>query len=511
MTVQLPDWQSLRLVMPELWLAMGMCAVLIAPFLGKRVPGLPAAASAASLLLALLSAAATAGGNNAAVTIFGGMLGVDPFSQFVKAVILLFALLVLLQWLLIGKRQTAAGDLPDFLCLLLGAALGMCLMASASNLLMIFIATESASFPSYALAGFRKKRRNAAEGSLKYVIFGSATSAVMVYGMSLIYGVTGTLDVPGVALFATTQGVAPMLAVGFMAMLVGFAFKLSAVPAHLWCPDVFEAAPTEVTTFLSVASKAGALAMLVRTLASFGEAAPAGHFTALAASVAVLGSVTAFWGNLVALRQTNIKRLLAYSSIAQAGYMIMGASLVPMSDTPAAASAAILFYLVVYLFMNMGAFTVVAAIAQRTGSEDIRDYAELRRRSPALALFLSLFLLSLFGMPALGGFMAKINLAVAMMSLGPAGFALIAVLFINTLISLYFYLRPLHYMYLVRDTQDRPVFAAGGGVLALLTLCAAAIVWTGLLPAGVNRLTADFATLLRGKPAAQQQALADHR
>jgi NADH-quinone oxidoreductase subunit N len=273
------------------------------------------------------------------------------------------------------------------------------------------------------------------------------------------------------------------------------------VPLHFWCPDVFQGAPMEVTTFLSVASKGAAVCLLLRVLMVFGAAAePGSHaFTGLGIGVAILGGVTATWGNLVALHQTNIKRLLAYSSIAHAGYMIMAGSLIVWNPagSPNPIAGAILFYLLVYMFMNLGAFTVAAMIAgpDGRGSEDIRDYAGLSRRSPAMAALLSVFLLSLFGMPGLGGFMGKIYLMARMADAGWPGFVLIAALLINTLLSFAYYARPIYHMYFVPDREARPSFFPQLSGLALLIVCTLALLWTGILPGTAGDLANDYATI----------------
>ncbi len=504
MTPRIPDWNTLTLVLPEIWLALGMCAVLLVAFIRRNSVALPAAAALASLTLAVAATVASFA-RLPNQPIFHGMLSVDPFSQFFKILLLVFVAMVVVQWLVSRRHMSDPSDSPDFLCLLLGATFGMALMSSANNLLMILIATESASLPSFALAGWRKRLRVGSEGSLKYVIFGSAASAVGVYGMSLIYGVSGSLDLPTIAAKAVeAQGVSPLLAVGLLAMFSGIAFKLSAVPMHFWCPDVFQGAPVSVTTFLSVASKGGAICLLVRVMQVFGAAAAGTElFTGMGVGIAILGAVTATWGNLVALHQTNIKRLLAYSSIAHAGYMIMAASLVlfahqePSGDlTPSLVVGALLFYLLVYLFMNLGAFTVAAVVAQRSGQEELTDYAGLIRRSPVLAVMLTLFLLSLFGMPGLGGFMGKVYFMVAMSKNG-AGFVLIVVLLLNTLVSLYYYLKPAYYMAFRQDESaqaDVPSPAGAGGVLGL---CATMVLLTGLLPGLLAQVAMDHATLLQ--------------
>jgi len=507
----LPSWSSLQLVSPELWLIVGMCAVILTPFLKRASVVLHTLAATVTLSLAILSAGLTLAG--AAKPLFAGMLTIDPFSQFFKIILLVFTLLVVGQWVLVGRSKLHPHDVPDFLCLVLGAAFGMALLASASNLLMIFMAVEASSYPSYALAGFRKQSRRGAEGALKYVVFGSAASAVMLYGMSLIYGNTGTLDLATVAQKAAVA-MSPTLALGIMAMLVGVAFKLSAVPLHFWCPDVFEGAPIEVTTFLSVASKGAAVCLLVRIAQAFGAA---GEFQGLALGLAILGGVTATWGNLVAYHQNNIKRMLAYSSIAHAGYMIMAASVLALANTNGApaggpmqdVAGAILFYLVVYLFMNLGAFTVAALVAQTDkGSEDIRDYAGLLFRAPLLGGLMVVFLLSLFGMPGLGGFMGKILLAVALLQAGGLfGYALIGVLLVNTLLSLYFYMRPVYYMVFVPDHENRPAPLLSGLAVVLLGVCVLGVLWTGILPGDAQKLAHDFAAVVISPPSIPTVAL----
>jgi NADH-quinone oxidoreductase subunit N len=511
----LPTTTELRLVLPEVWLVIAMCAVILVPLVAPRNSRVLALAALAGLALAVLSLLRTLDLAEDYGFIFGGSLTVDYFSQVFKLVLLMFTMLVLIQWWIVSSRRPDPLDTPDFLCLLLGATLGMSLMASASNLLMIFIATESASLPSFALAGFRKRHRAGSEAALKYVVFGAASSAVMLYGMSLIYGTSGTLELGGVGR-AAASGVTPLLAVGLLSMFAGIAFKLSAVPMHFWCPDVFEAAPIEVTTFLSVASKGAAVCLLLRVVGSLGAGTWPGesHLTGLLAAVAIMGAVTATWGNLLAIHQTNIKRLLAYSSIAHAGYMIMAASLICRTDggsSSAAVAGPVLFYLLVYVFMNLGAFTAAALVAQDAGSEDIRDMAGLLRRSPVVATMLTLFLLSLFGMPGLGGFMGKVYLMKAMADAGAWGFLLIAVLLLNTLLSLYYYMRPVYFMAFRAEPPDSLPLRPDLAGVAILVLCAAVLLWTGLFPARAADLTQDFALLqLVHQPAANaSEAIGD--
>jgi NADH-quinone oxidoreductase subunit N len=276
---------------------------------------------------------------------------------------------------------------------------------------------------------------------------------------------------------------------------------------HFWCPDVFQGAPTEVTTFLSVASKGAAIALLVRFLGAFGNAAitlPSGPaaphvFAGLASGVAVLGGVTAFWGNLVAYHQRNIKRLLAYSSISHAGYMIMAASVMPLADRlpqgvhSGDIAEAVLFYLLIYLFMNLGAFTLAALVAQKTGSEDIEDYKGLAQRHGLLTALFMIFLLSLFGMPGLGGFMGKVFLAKGVSKLGFGGLVIIAVLLINTLISFFYYMRPIVYMCLKSPGRSLPAFVPNPAGMVLASACGVMILLTGLLPGRLS--TRDYGVL----------------
>tara|TARA_Y100001933_G_scaffold265181_1_gene336514 strand:+ start:47161 stop:48768 length:1608 start_codon:yes stop_codon:yes gene_type:complete len=495
-----PQWlpqllADLKLVMPEVILVVTMCMVLIVPFFKKGNVVLPVFVSMFGLLMALLyTQGIHLGVMDADRTgqVFTNTLAIDPFSSFFKTMLMIFAMLIIVQWTLFGREKTHALDAPDFLCLLLGATFGMCLMASANNLIMIFIATESASIPSYALAGFRKKNRMATEGSLKYVLFGSVSSAVMIYGMSMIYGVSGSLQLSHIAGSINQMGMTPLMVVGLVGMFAGFAFKLSAVPMHFWCPDVFEGAPTEVTTFLSVASKSAAVCMLARVMQNLGTIVIDEQvLIGIALGVGALGAVTATWGNLVALHQTNLKRLLAYSSISHAGYMIMGCAVLLLVD-PKLILSALLFYVLVYMFMNLGAFTIAAVFERQLGTLNISDYAGLLKKSPVLAILLIVFMLSLFGMPGLGGFMGKLFLGVGLVKAGTLGTVLLGVLLLNTLFSLWYYLRPCYFMvFATPDTQKQlPVIQPLRPALwAILAVCCIMLLWTGLLPA----ITSDIA------------------
>ncbi len=412
---------------------------------------------------------------------FSGLLVYDNLTIFLRLFLLVFAALLI--WLTMLTGIPDREDSADFYCLLLGATLGMMLMASANHLLMVYIAVEMASLPSYALAGFLKGRRPSSEASLKYVVYGGGASGIMLYGISLLAGKFGTAYLPDLAagfLNAVNQApnmplhFDPILVMGTLFLLIGLAFKLAAVPFHFWCPDVFEGAATEVAAFLSVASKGAALALVARlSLVLVGLTNPEfqTNFAAwldvaryLGPALAVAAALTATFGNLAAYAQTNLKRLLAYSTIAHAGYMLMGLAVLNKEGT-----TAVLYYLIAYLVMNLGAFAIVAFLRNQTGSEDLSAYQGLVYRAPVMTVLLSIFLLSLLGIPPLAGFAAKVQIFLALYhagqdytsygqaGLGNAMYALLVIGGINTVLSAVYYLNVLKVMIL-----DRPKEAAAG-------------------------------------------------
>jgi NADH-quinone oxidoreductase subunit N len=449
--------------------------------------------------------------------LFTGLLVYDNFTIFLRVFLLSFAALVI--WLSGLTGIPDREDSADFYCLLLGATLGMALMASANHLLMVFIAVEMASLPSFALAGFLKGRRQSSEAALKYVVYGGGSAGVMLYGISLIAGKYGTGYLPELAAqLAAAPGLDPLLILGVFFILIGFAFKLAAVPFHFWCPDVFEGASAEIAGFLSVASKGAALALtgrFVLLLAGLGGPSPSPEAWRtvapyLAPVLAVFAAVTATYGNLAAYGQTNLKRLLAYSTIAQAGYMLMGLATLTVDG-----AAAVLFYLIAYLFMNQGAFAVVAFLRNRTGSEDLADFRGIGFRLPGLVLCLAICLLSLLGIPPLAGFFAKFRLFYSLFNAGqlytssevdlPAvGYLMYALLVIgtvNSVLSLFFYVKVLKVMVLERPLEEvegltpAPLRVPFGwslyaGVMAVLLFVFAGL-W-GQLEAAANRGVAGF-------------------
>jgi len=481
----IPGWSGefgLRPFAPELWIVGTMVAVLLAPFFSRRSNLLCAAVTLVGLTIALASAVVITLNGDDVGTHFRGLLVTDRFAVLWRIMLYLFVIGIVVMWFTTTASTMHEGDGPEFFTLLLGATLGMSLMASTSNLLMIFMTVELASLPSYVLAGFRKTDRIGAEASLKYVLFGAATSAVMVYGISMLYGLYGTLQVEELAARMTQSPAGGALfAVAVFGLIVGIGFKISAVPFHFWCPDVFEGASIDVSAFLSVASKGAALALLLRIVMLLASGvgyqnAPNVSLVGIAVVIGVIGSVTATVGNLAAFVQTNIKRLLAYSSIAHAGYMLCALSLLIQhnqgDNAPRvweSAPQAILLYLAVYLFMNLGAFTVAGLIYRQTGSETLDEYAALGTRAPLLAIAMGAFMFSLVGLPPFAGFVAKLNVMYVLGANGGWWWLLVAVIGLNTIASLYYYLRVVRLMYL--STSDRPAISANPLGIGLATLC----------------------------------------
>jgi NADH-quinone oxidoreductase subunit N len=442
---------SFFFALPELVLVAGLLVVLGAGFLRQPVARqVPAFLTILTALGAIAATGATASGE--ARGLFGGLIARDSFADFFKllaaSAVILVALLSLRARDAFGIGDRRDGEAPEFFALLLTTVLGTALMAAASDLLMAYLALELVSLMSYVLAGFTRGSRRSAEAALKYVVYGGVASGALLYGLSLLYGLAGSTDLAAAraALAAAPAQVAlPIVAL----TLAGLGYKIAVVPFHMWCPDVYEGAPTPVAAFLSVAPKAGGFALVVRF---FGDPAPlqagAVPWALLALLIAVL---TMTLGNLAALAQKNVKRLLAYSSIAQAGYVFLGVAV----GTPEGQQA-ILFYLGVYLFMNLAAFGVVIAVSDDPAvaePEAISSFAGLGRRSPLAAFVMTVALFALGGLPPTAGFVGKYYLFSAVIGAGRAGgqpmyyvAALIAVA--NSVVSLYYYLRVIRAMYI---------------------------------------------------------------
>ncbi len=431
---------TILLIMPEMGLVLLAALALLLDLLYPRQekPFLGWVSAAGLLLLAVLAAIFSRPGDEAQL-IFGGMLRSDWASFTFRLVFLLGAAVTVL----IGSDDADPRRYGEFCALVIVATLGMSLMASASNLIMLYLAIETTSLPLYIMAGFRVLDQKSVEAGIKYLLYGAMTSAVMLYGFSLLWGFTGTTDIYAIATQLQTGGVSPLLAGGTaMLVLVGFGFKVSAVPFHFWAPDVYEGAPTPIAGFLSTASKAAGFSVLVRfLLAVFPAITP---FWSVVVGILAAGSMIV--GNVLALTQRNIKRLLAYSSIAQAGYILVG-----VAAHNALGAAGMVYYLVSYMVTNLAAFGIVWLVGREIGSDDLDAYAGLAKRNPTVALAMLVSLLSLGGIPPLSGFFGKLLVFGAAVQSGLAGAPwLIALAFVGILtsiIGLYYYLNVMKILY----------------------------------------------------------------
>lgn len=356
----------------------------------------------------------------------------------------------------------------EYYALLITATIGFSLMAASADLIMIYVALETASISSYLLAGFYSGQTRSSEAGMKYFVYGAFTTAVMLYGMSLLYGVTGQTNLYVIGNLLSGQQidvVQPILLLSAVLITVGFAFKTSIVPYHFWTPDIYEGAPTPFTGFLSTASKAAGFAVFLRVFLAgvLGPAHPSAEWWAMLVAMAI---ITMTLGNFVAIFQNNIKRLLAYSSIAQAGYALVG--LVALTQD---GSGATMFYLLMYVFTNIAAFGVIVLVSNATKSDDMKDLYGLNRRSPFLALVMLVALLSLSGIPPTAGFFGKFFIFKAAIDAGMWWLALIAIL--NAFVGLYYYLTVVKYMYLYNSEEDDvaiPVSRAAKVGLAISTI-----------------------------------------
>jgi NADH-quinone oxidoreductase subunit N len=461
---------SLAYFTPELMLAGTILVLFMADLLvrQKDVLGLLAILGA-TLSLLLVSWVA----QSSDAWLFNRMIVHDQFGVFFKTVFALATIATI--WMSLSSREIERTSRGEYYALLLSSALGMYLMATATNLLMAYLSLEFVSLTSYVLTGSLRHNRRSGEASLKYLIYGGVASGTMIYGMSWIFGLTGSMDYTGIHQ-ALANGNPDSLAL-FLAIvltLAGFGYKIAAVPFHMWAPDVYTGAPIPITAFLSVASKAAGFALLLRffypTLSRLGDG---GQWQVLGGAdwpqlVLVLSMVTMTLGNFAALQQTNVKRLLAYSSVAHAGYMLMG--FVVLSDE---GLRAMLFYLVTYYLMNIGAFLTVMIVVNSTGEEEIEGFRGLAWRGGALpAVAMAIFLFSLAGIPPLAGFIGKFYLFAAVIH--GQFYALALVGLANSVVSLYYYARIVRTMFL-----DFPVGGEGsvaldwsnGTLLGILSVC----------------------------------------
>ncbi len=455
-------------ILPELVLTVfGAAIMLLDPLMPEQSDRKPLGLLA--LLGTLLALAATVWQAQSPGDAFFGMVRVDAFSIFFHLIVGFVATLVILASLeYLQVQQIRHGE---YYGLILFGAVGMMLMSSAIELVLIFIALEISSISTYILAGFRRKDPAGAESSLKYFLLGSFATAFFLYGIALMFGATGTTSVYAIA--AVLRAGAPALAYAGMAlMFVGLGFKVASAPFHVWTPDVYQGAPAPVVALMSTAPKAAAFAVLLRVL--FAAATP-GWFWLIWVS-AVLSMTL---GNIGALVQTNVKRLLAYSSIAHAGYL-----LVAFAAAREMGISAAIFYAAAYAVMNVGAFVVISHFASHGERYvTLEDYSGLGQRAPGLAAVLTIFLLSLIGIPVTGGFFAKFYVFSAALKSDLVGLTIIGV--INSAIAAYYYLRVVVYMYMREPRTDAGMVRMTGPLAISLTAAAAVTLYLGLLPGRV--------------------------
>jgi NADH-quinone oxidoreductase subunit N len=420
---------------PELVLTATIVMVLVADLLFEEREKWATSTIAGLGVLAAFVPVLTLAADGGNRIMFGGAYVVDNYALLMKALFLAATYITLL----LSANYIEEGEYyqGEYYFLLLSSVLGMTVMASARDLITIFVALETLSVPTFLLAGWRKHDLRSNEGSLKYFLFGVLSTAVMLYGMSIVFGFVGDTRLAQIAEFAQTGAGGNLFEVAIFFTLVGFAFKVSAVPFHFWAPDSYEGAPTPVTAFLSVASKTGGfVALLSLVYAGF-----FGRSEAWQPILWVLAAASMTVGNLIAIRQTNIVRMLAYSSIAQGGFMLVPFAVSTEGEgAVASAFSATVVYLLIYAAMNLGAFAVVIAVARKTRSGEIASYAGLFNYAPALALTMSAFLFSLAGIPPLAGWYAKLVVFNAVLDAGTAQAVVLGVVAaVNSVISLFYY------------------------------------------------------------------------
>lgn len=477
--------QSLTYLGPNLTLAIGSIVVLM---LGLWIR------SSAFLTLVTVAFLAVAAGLTVplywqpATQYFNGMVVSDSFSLFFTS---LFPILIIFAAVMGHySREILADRKSEYLSLLLAFGCGLMFMASSNHFLMIYLGIEIVSILSFALAGFHREKLDSVEASLKYVVYGAMASGMMIYGLSLIYAVSGDLTILGMRGFIqahSTESVPLLFWAGVILSFAGFGYKISAAPMHMWTPDVYEGSPTPVAALFSVAPKAAGFALLIRffvvglsvptvdgdVILSFTQNAGQIAYGAAGlvpwSKIIVLSAVfTMFMGNLAALGQTSVKRILAYSSIAHAGYMLLG-----LTTQNREGLYAILFYVVVYCTMNLGAFWVASIVEDQMGGDTLRHFKGLGKKAPLAAILMGIFLFSLVGLPPFAGFVGKLYLFMAILGQRMYGLALIAA--VNSVISLYYYAKILKAMFLENTEDSLPAFRSRIPTAALIFIMALAI------------------------------------
>ena len=454
-------------VMPEIVMTCLALLILLSELVIKRKETI-AFLSIVSVAIVTYLLAGSAG-----IT-FNGMFIADGYSLFFKLIFMLNVVLtVLISVKYIAIEKVNFGE---YYSLILFSTLGMMLMASAGDLITLYLGLELMALSTYVLAGFLRHDVKSNEAAMKYFLLGSFASAFLLYGISMIYGLTGTTDLHAISSYISQKGLSgnPVLTLSMIMFAVAFSFKIAAVPFHMWAPDVYEGAPTSITAFMSVGPKAAGFAVLGRVfMTAFGEARI--EWTGILIPIAIL---TMAVGNIAAISQTNIKRMLAYSSIAHAGYVLLG-----IIAGTSEGMASVLNYLFIYAFMNIGAFAVVIMLrSDGFKGDNISDYEGLAKTHPLAAALMLVFMFSLTGIPPTAGFMGKFYLFMSAVSAGYTWLAVTAVIF--SAISAYFYLRIVMYMYM-KEPKTEVQLSVSPGVALALTITVIAVLVIGVFPSAV--------------------------
>jgi NADH-quinone oxidoreductase subunit N len=476
------DWHAIA---PELVLIVGINIVLATDLLIAESKKWATATITGLVLLAAFVPIVTLAvvGETDVRALFDGRYVVDDFALILKALFLLVAYVIVLM----SQNELEEGGYyqGEYYVMLLCSVLGMVMMTSSRDLVSLFIALELLSIPAYMMAAWRKRDRKSNEAGVKYYLLGVFASGVLLYGMSLLYGATGTTKLTEISSQIADQETTGLLVVAIVFVVAGFAFKVSAVPFHTWAPDTYQGAPLPVTAFLSVASKAaGFVALVALIFVAFpAEDGIYGPF------VWVLAALTMTVGNVLALRQTNIVRMLAYSSVSQGGFILMPLAYANTNDAGSTALKAVVVYLLVYAFTNLGAFAAVIAVTRKTRSGEISSFGGLIQYAPGLAVMMTIFLASLTGIPPLGGWIAKFNTFQTLLDAGTGSAYVLAVIgAVNTAIAAAYYLRVLRVMWMEEPPDgDRAPIVTPQPVMAALAITTLGTIVLGVLPGLVMR------------------------
>ena len=410
-----------------------------------------------------------------------GLLVVDPRTNFLKVVLLALTVFTVL----ISTSGKFTGHVGEYLALVLLGTIGLMLLVSAEDLLMIFISLELVSLSLYVLTAFNKRNARSSEAALKYFLFGGMSAAFLLFGFSLLYGLSGSTNLPQIAANLAGRGLDPLLLVAIVTTVIGFGFKVAAVPFHLWAPDAYEGAPTPSAAFIASGSKVASFYILAKILklgfaGAEGGAVWHGYVSGWTPVIAVVAALSMVLGNLTAIVQSSVKRLLAYSAIAHAGYMLLGV----LANTPSSQSA-LLFYVITYALTVLGAFGVVTVVEEATGGDAIKNFAGLSRRAPGLSLCLLVFLLSLAGIPPLAGFIGKFFVFSAAVGadadhLGLLWLVILAI--VMSAVSFYYYLQVLKQAWVLDASEGAPAIKVPPVMMLTLVLLAVLVVLLGCAP-----------------------------